>query len=805
MTLENTRQNANCSTTSGGTLTSLAGHQPGAPAFTATSWKVSACQFCNSNCRMHVGLTAGRVVEVRGEQADPVQAGQLCVKASMMGELLVKDDRITTPLERVSGDKGDSNSRFQPITWDQAYAKIAKRFHDLYVRGEARAIANRTTGRMIRGSESLVARVFEMLGSPNNTDVGPTCNDAGGDALRVSFGLGNFTNGYGVDGNTGEEDLGAAQHLLFFGTNQAETHPVTFEYLLRERAKTGATLTVVDPRSTVTTEFADTWIAPKPHTDFALVLGMLSHILSESLYDENFVTEWVTGFDELRQHFKTHDFAPEWAAGVCGIDASLIRDMAEEYASAKPAALFCNAGISHQLGAFQTYRTLTFLAALTGNVGVPGGGCNFMHNTWPGDLLLEPIPGLPRPDSGAALPLGPDSIVDAILTGNPYPIHAVVLQGNPIIASANSHKVRKAFEQVEFLAYTGLFMEEPALYADLVLPVASGLEIEGVYMRRDDRAIRWQEQAVKRVGQSKPDWEMWLGIGRAMAYEDITRREQWLAAFPKRWDDYGTLWAEFVEHTPGMAGMTQQRLEESATPLRWPCPSETHPGVSTLYLDHSSWYEAAESLGYPGKRFLTPSGKVEITTPDLEKALTEVGLTALPLFYTHPEVAGTHPTLTLTRRLVSNPLHRTALTPKGKLAASVDDSSLNFPLMGITGRPSVAHFATLTHWTTTGRMLNGIRLVQIHPTTAASRSIEDGAEVIIRSPRGAVRGTALLWEGIRPDTIFVPNTYGPAQPGPGGASAHSYDPVNTLVDDKHFDILSGQQAYKCFGCDVELV
>src|SRR5206468_1607112 len=97
-------------------------------------------------------------------------------------------------------------------------------------------------------------------GSPNATDVGPVCNDAGGDALGWTFGLGNFTNGYGLDGSTGKEDLGSAKFFLFLGTNQAETHPVTFEYLLRSRDKTGAKLVVVDPRLTPTGSYADQYL-----------------------------------------------------------------------------------------------------------------------------------------------------------------------------------------------------------------------------------------------------------------------------------------------------------------------------------------------------------------------------------------------------------------------------------------------------------------------------------------------------------------------------------------------------------------
>ncbi|MFE7135252.1 molybdopterin-dependent oxidoreductase [Streptomyces sp. NPDC057638] len=778
----------------------------GSAALTPDRTVASACQFCNCDCRLLVDLKAGRVIGVRGEPGDPVQAGGLCVKAALMPELLHHEERLTTPLRRVGGRKGSPDSRFEPVGWDEALETIARVFLRLRDAGQAHTIANRATGRSLRGTGALAARLLAQLGSPNALDVGPVCNDAGGDALTVTFGLGHFTNGYGVDGATGREDLGSARCLLFLGTNQAETHPVTFEYLLRERRRTGARLIVVDPRLTPTGAQADLWVAPKPHTDLALVLGMLHHIVVGGRHDRRFTDRWVLGLDALRAHLAAHGYTPAWAAGVTGLSTAVIVRIAEEYAAARPAAIFCNAGISHQTGAFDTYRALTFLAAVTGNAGVPGGGCNFMHNTWPGELHLPPPPFPGPAPARPGLSLGPDRLAEAILTGRPYRVRALVTQGNPLVASANTRRVREAFERLEFLVYTGLFREETAAYADIVLPVCSGLETEGVYARRDDRGVRWQDAAVPRVGHSRTDPEIWLGLAHALARLDTRRpAAEWYAAFPGEWLDYRALWAEFVACTPGMAGMSEHRLRGRREPLRWPCPAPGHPGVSTLYLDHPSWYEAAESLSptHRGKRFLTPSGKVELVTAALEARLAPAGRGALPVFHTHPDVTGDHPVLRRGKGFVDNPLHPGVLTRPATVGPRATRPPHGaYPLMGVTGRPSVVHFAGVTHWTRTGKRLNGIRLVQIHPRTARALGIADGDPVRVESPRGAVTGTALLWEGIREDTVFVPNTFGPAQGIGDVFGTPRYEPVNTLVDDAAYDNLTGQQAYKCFACRV---
>lgn len=126
-----------------------------------------------------------------------------------------------------------------------------------------------------------------------------------------------------------------------------------------------------------------------------------------------------------------------------------------------------------------------------------------------------------------------------------------------------------------------------------------------------------------------------------------------------------------------------------------------------------------------------------------------------------------------------------------------------FPLMGIVGRASVVHFAGVTQWTYLGKQMNGVRLIQIHPKAAASAGVAHGDKITVESPRGVITGTASLWEGIREETIFVPNSFGPAQAMGDELGTPRYESANTLTDDRYFDNLSGQQAYKCFACRVK--
>jgi anaerobic selenocysteine-containing dehydrogenase len=114
-------------------------------------------------------LKDGRIINVLGEPDDPVQAGGFCVKGPMMTQLVYNRFRLTQPMKRVAGSKGSLDSKFEPISWSEALDTIAAKFLALRDAGEARAIANKTSGRLPRGTGSLVGRYFTKT-SPNGTE-----------------------------------------------------------------------------------------------------------------------------------------------------------------------------------------------------------------------------------------------------------------------------------------------------------------------------------------------------------------------------------------------------------------------------------------------------------------------------------------------------------------------------------------------------------------------------------------------------------------------------------------------------------
>jgi anaerobic selenocysteine-containing dehydrogenase len=759
----------------------------------------SGCSFCPSNCRHLVHVKEGRVCNVYGEPNDPVQRGKLCAKGQAIPQLLYNKHRIVKPLKRV-GPK--PSEKFEPISWDQAYKEIAAKLIEIRDKSGAKSVAAKASGRQTRESGAMQKRFFELYGSPNTTHEGYICNDSGGIALSLTFGHGGQTNGYGPDPITKTEDLGDSKFILWLGTNDAECHPVLHGYMKERKLKTGCEWVVVDPRMTMTGNGADMWIPIKPATDMAFVYGMISHIIAKDLYDKKFVSESVLGFDELKKFVAEKKFTPEWAEGITGIPAGVIKEVAERYATKKPSAIMTNAGIAHHVNAVDTFRAITFLVAITGNIGVPGGGANFMHNS-PVGVSLPPITNA-KPITDPGLPPQPDYFAEAILTGKPYPLKAVFYAGNMLAHNANTKRVEEALSKLELFVSLNLFPQEDTYYADYILPTTTFYEVDHVGVRRNDRGIRWRNKVVEPIGESRVDSRIWIELGQKMAELDKKNTpEYWKDNLKADWINTRDLWNKVCPaNNKTAAGMTADRMDKMASPLRWPCPSLEHPGTSVMYLDKPEWKDI-----FGGKRFLTPSGKVEIFTPDLQKRLEVTGHSAIPDFYTSPETMDGLPTLEYTEEFVKSPT--VSNTEGGNLVHKVkigvkpkDDLRKKYPFQLITGRPNALHFHTITQWAWHLAQASGDRYVQIHPDLAKQMNVASGDFVKVETPRGAIEGPALVWDGIQPNTIFIPITFGPKQVVRKEVDREVWDSVNTLTTGAYYDPLSGQVEYKAQLCNI---
>ena len=162
-----------------------------------------------------------------------------------------------------------------------------------------------------------------------------------------------------------------ADLAIVIGANPTENHPVAATYF-KQFAKRGGELIVMDPRGMGLKRHATRMLQFRPGTDVALLNAIMHVIVEEGLFDRQYLDGFTEGFPAFREHIL--GFAPEKMAGLCGIDAETIRDVARSFARARAAMIFWGMGVSQHIHGTDNARCLISLALLCGHVGRPGTG-----------------------------------------------------------------------------------------------------------------------------------------------------------------------------------------------------------------------------------------------------------------------------------------------------------------------------------------------------------------------------------------------------------------------------------------------
>ncbi len=243
----------------------------------------SSCKMCHGGCGVLVHLEDGEVVKVEGDRESPLNRGRLCVKGRASLEHLNHPDRLKYPMKR-AGERG--GGKWERISWDEALDTIASRLGHIREEYGPESIAlGQGTGRR---HFNYVIRLANALGTPNWCE--PGCAQCFIPRLNTSV----ITFGeYFVCDYYGEVNPAC---ILAWGHNPLVSGPDgELQFPLRDCLKKGSRLIVVDPRRSETAERAELWLQLRPGTDDALALAMLNVIITEGLYDRDFVDNWTSG------------------------------------------------------------------------------------------------------------------------------------------------------------------------------------------------------------------------------------------------------------------------------------------------------------------------------------------------------------------------------------------------------------------------------------------------------------------------------------------------------------------------------
>ncbi len=648
-----------------------------------TSAYKGICRVCHGGCGALVFVQDNRIVKVKGDPSSPVSKGWMCVKGLRSPDIANHPDRLKAPLKR-KGERG--NNQWEEISWESALAEIADGIDRIRSKFGPETIAvGQGTG---RHHYLHVVRFANALGTPNWFEPGfAQCFLPRITVSNLTYG------GFVVADYYGEIKPSC---ILVWGHNPLITSADGELAIAVKRAMSKHCRTIaVDPRRSETAERCEMWLPIRPGTDAALALAMINIIITEGLYDKEFVEKWTVGFDELKKHIAP--FTPYWAEKITWIRAEDIVKAATIYATNKPGVLEWGVSVEQNTNSLQTVRAIAILRALTGNIDVPGGDILGMHilKSYPTlkekltlELLKKRIGSEDFKLLGgwrAYLPSAHvPTLFKAMREGLPYKIRGLLVFGsNPLLSVANPRGVYEGLKKLDLLVVADLFMTPTASFADYILPASFWTEIEhllGFPLVAEN--LVFAQPKIIQTGQCRQD--EWM-------IDELSKRLNLVGS--------DMTYREIFDYQLSPLGFTFDDLLKKG------------------YHYPPHMYRKYEQGG-----FRTPSGKIEFYSSVLKR----MGFEPLPTYTEPPESPVSTPEL-----------------------------YKDFPFILITGRRRREFFHSEHRQVQSLRRFNPDPCVEIHPSVAMELGIEDGDWTIVSSLRGEIKMKAKVTEKIHPSVISI--------------------------------------------------
>jgi anaerobic dimethyl sulfoxide reductase subunit A len=509
----------------------------------------TACSHdCGGRCVLKAHVQDGKIIRIESDTGDEPQL-RACLRGRAYRQRVYSPDRLKYPLRR-TGEKGEG--KFERVSWDEALDKVAselKRVRDTY--GNSSILFLYGSGsQAVINSAGAVERMLGMFGG--FTRAWGAASYEG--ALYASM----ATYGTMTTGNS-FEDLLNSKLVIMWGWNPAVSiWDTNTAYTLAKVKEKGIRIIGIDPRLTESNAvFASEWIPIRPSTDTAALVAMAYVILEKGLQDQRFLDTYTTGFDFFKRYVTGEEAGipktPAWAEGITGVPAGTIERLAVEYATAKPAALISGWGPARGSMGEQFTRAASTLAAMTGNIGIPGGYAGgFMRAYHSREMNLPRVKNMvekdtaPRPLSlhmlrGAGHPtsarMHETKVYDSIQKGKAggYPCDpkmAYVVASNFLVSRPNVNAGIEAFKKLEFIVMHEQRMTPTAKFADILLPV-------NTFMERNDITVPWlgspyylyHNKAIESLDESMSDRDICIRLAPKLGIEDYDggkTEEEWL-------------------------------------------------------------------------------------------------------------------------------------------------------------------------------------------------------------------------------------------------------------------------------------
>ena len=548
----------------------------------------STCPYCGVGCLLTFNIKDEKIIYVDGRDG-PANKGRLCVKGRYGFDYIHNDNRLSVPLIRKEGaakvtnieelSADDISNMFRQASWDEALDFAANGLKEIRDEKGGNALAGFGSAKGSNEEAYLFQKLVRTGFGTNNVDhCTRLCHASSVVALLEGIGSGAVSNQVA--------EVSEAEVIVIIGSNPTTNHPVAATFI-KNAARAGKTLIVMDPRRNDIARHADYFLQFKPDTDVAMLNAIMHSIIKQGLVDKDFIAKRTEGYAELEKHLQ--DFSPEEMEKICGISAETLHEVARVYASSKASIIFWGMGISQHIHGTDNSRCLIALSLMTGQIGRPGTGLHPLRgqNNVQGasDVGLIPMvyPDYQRVDNPHAqarfeslwdTKLDPNpgltvvEIMDEITNGK---IHGMYIEGeNPAMSDPNLNHARKALASLKHLVVQDIFMTETAMFADVILPASAFPEKDGTFTNTD-RRVQLGRKAVEPPGEAKQD--LWI-------IQEIANRLglNWSYSGP------ADVFAEMREGMDSIKGMSWDRLEHEHS-ITYPCDTPEDPGQGIIFIN----------------------------------------------------------------------------------------------------------------------------------------------------------------------------------------------------------------------------
>ena len=552
----------------------------------------SICEHCFWRCGIAAHVRDGKIYKITGSEHHPLSNGKLCPRGT--GEIgqIYDPDRLAHPLIR---ERKGGTSTYRKATWDEAITLTAEKLYQIKEKYGPQAIAMLHHGY----GYTFFKEMFKSFGV--NKFAKPSFDFCCGPRHQ------GYILTYGHAAGTPEGiDIENSKYVIFFGTHYGENMHNTAVQEISEGIRRGLKIVVFDPRFSTLAGKAEKWLPIKAGTDIAMMQAMMNVLITENLYDKEFVDQNTVGFDELWAEVR--EMTPEKAAEITDIPAEDIREVTCRFASYAPsAAVHPGRRTQWYADGTQRVRCIAILNALVGNYKMPGGVVKYEKYKLPKAPHAH-YPAFEK-EVWSQYPLFTDSKPE-----NTIASHEVIMQtmsdevkawfvygvNVPETVTLGRKTALEAIDKVEFLVAVDTLPMEITGYADVVLPECTYLErYDDLDAGRPYRTpfIALRQPAVEPMFDSKPGNEITRMMADKLGLHGVFEESV----------------EEYLDKRLQAAGSSLEEVKKTGVLLAEPTDLYRKPGEKLT--------------------FKTPSGKIELASSKMKEA----GFSAVPKYIEHPE------------------------------------------------------------------------------------------------------------------------------------------------------------------------